>query len=249
MKRFICLIVALTSSFTFLGCLNQNKNQQWYFKRKGNGETSCPYTDSFLSRTNSYWRENTAEKRIYLTFDVGYMNENVLKILDVLKEEEVPAAFFILGHPLLKNTDTVKRMKEDGHLVCNHTKNHKDISNLSKEEITKNLTDLEKLFEEKTGYLLDKFFRPPEGKFSEESLIYIKEMGYKNIFWSYAYADWDDHNQMSPKKALSKLKENLHSGEILLLHPTSKTNAEIIKDFILYAKEEGYVFLSLTNLN
>ena len=171
-----------------------------------------------------------------------------VQILDILKEENVPGAFFILGHPLLKNTDIIKRMKMEGHLVCNHTKNHKNISEMTRKEIQNNLSDLEMLFEEKTGQQMDKFFRPPEGKFSEESLLATKDSGYKNIFWSYAYADWNDNNQMSPKKALEKLKANLHAGEILLLHPTSKTNATILKDFIQYAKAEGYRFQSLNEL-
>ena len=249
MKHFICILVILCTLFSTLGCKNAENSEQWFFKRRGNGETSTTYSDSFFEKTNSCWRDNNTEnKTIYLTFDAGYINENVIEILDILKEEEVPGAFFILGHPLLKNTDVIKRMKEEGHLVCNHTKNHKDISKMSKEELTKNLSDLEKMYEEKTGYSLDKYFRPPEGRFSENSLLVVKEMGYKTIFWSYAYADWDDKSQMAPKRALDKLKENLHKGEILLLHPTSKTNASILRTFIVYAKENGYTFESLNNL-
>lgn len=248
MKRYLVIFVSLFLSISLLGCLYQSKSEQWYFKRKGNGETSTPYTEDFFKKTNSYWKDTSGEKTIYLTFDAGYINENVIQILDILKEEDVQGAFFILGHPLLNDTDVVKRMKQDGHLVCNHTKNHKDISSMTKGELTKNLFDLEKLYEEKTGEKMDKYFRPPEGKFSEESLIAIKECGYKNIFWSFAYADWDNQNQMSQAKALKKLKENLHSGEILLLHPTSKTNASILRDFIHYAKEQGYLFSTLEKL-
>ena len=119
---------------------------------------------------------------------------------------------------------------------------------MTKEEIEQDLLTLERLCEEKTNRSLDKFFRPPEGKFNEGSLMTIRDMGYQTIFWSYAYADWDENNQMSEKKALEKLKNNLHPGEILLLHPTSKTNANILREFITYAKEEGYTFSTLNNL-
>ena len=249
MKRIISILFTLVCVVSSLGCYNKDKSEQWYFKRQGNGETSIGYSKELLERTNSYWRdEDTEEKSIYLTFDAGYINENVIEILDVLKEEGVPGAFFILGHPLLKNTDVIVRMKNEGHLVCNHTKNHKDISTMTEDEIRKNLSDLEKMCEEKTGFPLDKYFRPPEGKFTEASLTVTKSMGYKNIFWSYAYADWDEGQQIKPQKALKKLKENLHDGEILLLHPTSKTNAVILRDFVQYAKDEGYRFKSLNEI-
>ena len=248
MKRLVLILFVLILLFSLLGCTYQEQNQQWYFKRRGNGEVTIPLSEGTLNETNSYWRANAEDKVIYLTFDAGYINENVIRILDILKEENVPAAFFVLGHPILKNTDVIKRMKDEGHLVCNHTKNHKNISSMSEEELTKNLTDLEKIFEEKTGYTLDKFFRPPEGKFTEGALKVAKKLGYKNIFWSYAYADWDDNNQINPQKALNKLKDNLHEGEILLLHPTSKTNALILKDFIGYAKSKDYSFAGLSQI-
>ena len=249
MKRIISILGIVICIISSLGCYNKDKGEQWYFKRIANGETSISYPKEFLDRTSSFWKdENSNEKTIYLTFDAGYINENVLQILDILKEEDIPAAFFILGYPILKDTDTIKRMKEDGHLICNHTKNHKDISRMTEDEIRKNLSDLEMLYEEKTGFKLDKYFRPPEGKFSEEALLVTKDMGYKNIFWSFAYADWDEGQQIQPQKALKKLKEYLHDGEILLLHPTSKTNALILGEFIQYAKAQGYHFKSLDEL-
>ena len=248
MRKTICILLTILCVITSLGCLKKDESKQWYFKRKGNGETTVSYSEEFLQKYNIYWKDLSGEKNIYLTFDAGYINDNVLKILEILKEEDVTAAFFILGHPLLKNRDVIQRIKKDGHLVCNHTKNHKDITKMGREELLRNIHDMEKIYEEKMGFEIDKYFRPPEGKFSEESLLVLKEAGYKNIFWSFAYADWDEQNQMSDKKALDKLKNNLHAGEILLLHPTSKTNAQILKDFIRYAKAEGYSFCSLDNL-
>ena len=223
----------------------------WYVKR--NNEHRQPPLEpaySYIEKYDAYYVDKkhgdaTEERVLYLTFDAGYENGNVATILDTLKREDVPAAFFVLGHLIKKNKELVLRMRDEGHLVCNHTKNHKDISTMTEDEIRKNLSDLEKMCEEKTGFPLDKYFRPPEGKFTEASLTVTKSMGYKNIFWSYAYADWDEGQQIKPQKALKKLKENLHDGEILLLHPTSKTNAIILRDFVQYAKDEGYRFKSL----
>ncbi len=244
MKRFIVFLLSLLCVVSMFNCQVNAKEESWYFKKKGNGAPVCGVSNDFLRETNSVWLDTSesGEKVIYLTFDVGYVNENVIKTLDVLKSEGVQGAFFVLGHPILKNTDTIKRMKEDGHLVCNHTKNHKDITTMTQNEFQKNLLDLEMVYEEKTGYSLDRLFRPPEGKYSKEALLWAKELGYQNVFWSYAYADWDEKNATNPEKALKKLTENLHSGEVLLLHPTSSVNAEILGDFIRYCKEKGYQF-------
>ena len=95
---------------------------------------------------------------------------------------------------------------------------------------------------------MSKFYRPPEGRFTEENLKVLEKMGYKTILWSFAYADWDNNKQLSPQTALQKLTNGIHNGEILLLHPTSKTNAEILGNFIDSAKLMGYRFASISEL-
>ena len=107
---------------------------------------------------------------------------------------------------------------------------------------------LEELYNDLTGREMDKYFRPPEGRFSEESLSFINSLGYKTVFWSFAYADWDNENQPSAESAKKKIYENLHNGEIMLLHPTSRTNAEILKEIIVELKARGYRFGTLDEL-
>jgi peptidoglycan-N-acetylmuramic acid deacetylase len=239
---FVMVIVSLISVRA------DNTPVHWYVKN--NKEHKRPDLGSDLSVINNYRASyiGADEKVIYLTFDAGYENGNVAKILDVLDKHNVKAAFFVLENLVSRNTELVKRMADEGHLVCNHTKNHKNLSNSSSEEIIKNLTDLEKLYEEKTGKQLDKYFRFPEGNFSENSLKVICDMGYKTIFWSFAYDDWDNSRQPNCEAAKRKILTNTHSGAIILLHPTSNTNVAILPDLIASWRQMGYRFGTLYNL-
>ena len=191
---------------------------------------------------------NAEDKVIYLTFDVGYENGNVAKILDILREENVPAAFFVLQNVILKNADLIHRMVEEGHTVCNHTAHHKDMSVLSDDAFLEELKSLEALYEEYIGAKMPHYYRPPEGTFSRENMICANQSGYKTIFWSFAYPDWDNQKQMPAEKAKKIVFENIHNGEVMLLHPTSATNAAILKDVISSLKEMGYRFGTLDEL-
>ena len=152
--------------------------------------------------------DGSVEKVIYLTFDAGYENGNVERILDTLKEEDVTAAFFILGNLISRNPELVKRMGDEGHLICNHTYHHKDMTRIDDfDAFREELESLEALYRETTGKELSKYYRPPEGKFDERSLRYASELGYRTIFWSVAYADWDNKNQPSAQTAKAKILE------------------------------------------
>lgn len=223
--------------------------QNWYCKHTTDGtRPPIPPEMSYITDHGGYFLGND-EKVIYLTFDAGYENGNIEKILDTLKAEEVPAAFFVLENLVERNTDLVKRMAEEGHTVCNHTAKHKDMTKVtSKEDFAAELTAMENIYKEKTGCDMAKYYRPPEGKLSEQNLAWADELGYKTIMWSYAYADWDNDKQMSPEKATAKLLEGTHNGEVLLLHPTSSTNAQILGDLIKEWKSMGYRFGTLDEL-
>ena len=227
----------------------------WYCTR--NKEHKQPLADPALRVVEKYdgyyidHRHNDAaeEKVIYLTFDAGYENGNIAKILDVLKAEQVPGAFFVLKNLIQKNGDLISRMINEGHLVCNHTASHKDMTKCaSLEEFRAELESLEKIYFDATGMRLSRYYRPPEGKFDEASLRYAKELGYKTVFWSFAYADWDNDRQMSPDQAKKKILTHAHNGEVMLLHPTSATNAAILRDVIQALKQEGYRFGTLDEL-
>ena len=192
---------------------------------------------------------NTSEKVLYLTFDAGYENGCTAKILDTLKEKQVPAAFFLVGNYIRQSPDLVRRMVAEGHTVGNHTMHHYDMSRLSdKAAFSKELTDLEALYEETVGQELPKFYRPPQGIYSEENLKMAQELGYKTLFWSLAYVDWNNDSQPTREAAFAKLLPRTHNGAVVLLHSTSKTNAEILGELIDKWKEAGYRFGTLDEL-
>ena len=183
------------------------------------------------------------KKILYLTFDAGYENGCTERILDVLKRQQVPAAFFLVGNYIEKNADLVRRMVAEGHIVGNHTMHHHDMSKLSdKNAFSKELLDLETLYRETTGQEMPKFYRPPQGIYSEENLRMAKELGYKTVFWSLAYVDWNNDSQPSREEAFAKLLTRTHPGAVVLLHSTSRTNAEILNELIEKWKAEGYEF-------
>ena len=190
-----------------------------------------------------------SEKVLYLTFDSGYENGCTAKILDTLKKHDVKAAFFLVGNYIERNADLVRRMVEEGHIVGNHTMHHPDMSKLSdKAAFAKELQDLEALFKEKTGQDLPKYYRPPQGTYSESNLKMAKELGYKTVFWSLAYVDWNNDAQPTKEQAFEKLLPRTHPGAVVLLHSTSQTNAEILEELLQRWKEEGYSFGTLEEL-
>lgn len=192
---------------------------------------------------------DTSEKILYLTFDAGYENGATAKILDTLKEKQVPAAFFLVGNYIERNADLVRRMVAEGHTVGNHTMHHYDMSKLStSEEFSKELQDLETLFTEKTGEEMAKFYRPPQGIYSEENLKMAQQLGYKTVFWSLAYVDWNNDAQPTKEQAFQKLLPRIHNGAVILLHSTSQTNGEILGDLIDHWQAEGYRFGTLEEL-
>lgn len=192
---------------------------------------------------------NTNEKVLYLTFDAGYENGCTAKILDTLKEKQVPAAFFLVGNYIRQSPDLVRRMVAEGHTVGNHTMHHYDMSRLSdKAAFSKELTDLEALYKETVGQELPKFYRPPQGIYSEENLKMAQELGYKTLFWSLAYVDWNNDAQPTREAAFAKLLPRTHNGAVVLLHSTSKTNAEILGELIDKWKAMGYRFGTLDEL-
>ena len=218
------------------------------FKTEGQAPHG-PASAQQLAKYDAAYLGNTNEKVIYLTFDAGYENGCTAKILDILKEHQVPAAFFLVGNYIEKNADLVRRMVEEGHIVGNHTMHHHDMSKISdKETFAKELTDLEDLFREKTGKDLPKYYRPPQGIYSEENLQMAKDLGYRTVFWSLAYVDWNNDSQPSAQQAFDKLIPRIHRGAVVLLHSTSQTNGEILGELLTKWKDLGYRFGTLEEL-
>ncbi len=227
---------------------------RWYFKPNDNNtQPPLPSEFSFIEDYGGVYidrehGDDNNEKVLYLTFDVGYENGNVAKIMDALKKHNAKGTFFVLENVIKKETDLVMRMFDEGHTVANHTMTHRNMSGVDRTVFEAELHGLEKLCLDLTGKEMAKIYRPPEGCFSEDNMKILNDMGYSTVFWSCAYADWDNNRQPSSAEAMKKLLGRLHNGEILLLHPTSSTNAAIMDDFLTELEARGYTFGSLTEL-
>ena len=250
MKRIVqFLLVFLMIISVTVAISATEKPIHWYVKN--NNEHKRPVLEGELTVIDNYSAVYLGkdDKVIYLTFDAGYENGNVEKILDTLNKHNAKGAFFILENLIKHDTELVKRMADEGHLVCNHTAKHKDMSLVNnKEEFEKELVSLENIYTEYTGKTLAKFYRPPEGSFNESNLKFAEELGYKTVFWSFAYADWDNHKQPDTERAINKVLDHIHNGEIMLLHPTSATNAQILDELLTRLENMGYRFGTLDEL-
>ena len=206
-------------------------------------------TQEALAQHNAHYLGDTTQKRIYLTFDAGYENGYTAAILDTLKKQGVPAAFFVVGHYLESAPDLVQRMVAEGHVVANHTYSHPDMSAIAdRTAFAHELNRVEEKYKEITGQAMPKCYRPPQGKYSEQNLQMACEAGYHTFFWSLAYVDWYVDKQPTREQALEKLVGRIHPGAVVLLHSTSATNAAVLDEVITTWKEMGYTFGTLAEL-
>ena len=206
-----------------------------------------PLDAASLQKLGAAYVGDGSEPVLYLTFDAGYENGCTAKILDTLARHNVKAAFFLVGHYMQTNADLVRRMAEEGHTVANHTMHHPDMSTRTGTDFEQELRDLEVLYRDVTGQELPKFYRPPQGVYSEENLRQALAMGYRTVFWSLAYVDWQD-TQPTRDQAFAKLIPRTHNGAVILLHSTSKTNADILDELLTTWENMGYRFGTLEEL-
>jgi len=247
---FLVMAVVLFQ-FTFLSKAStelSNNLMCWGLRRVENHEQPVLDTEplKILNEYEGISVGNSQKNYIYLTFDMGYEAGYTEKILDVLKENKVTAVFFITAHYLNTQPDLVKRMIEEGHIVGNHTVNHKSLASLSDQEIENEIMNLHKALYEKFNYEMT-YFRPPKGEYSERVLDIVKKLGYKTVLWSLAYDDWDENNQGREEYGKSRVLDNLHNGAVILLHATSKDNSNILDDVIKSARKMNYEFKNLDN--
>ena len=223
-----------------------NEKIGWGIKRNDNHNQPDlgKKNTELIEKYNGIAIGNNEDKSIYLTFDLGYEAGYTAKILDILKEKNVQGTFFITAHYLNTAPELVERMINEGHIVGNHTVNHKSMPDLSDDEINSELMKLNQSLYEKFGYEM-KYMRPPKGEFSERTLSITESLGFKTVMWSFAYVDWNEDSQPRPDEALNKILSNLHNGEVILLHATSKTNSEIMNQIIEGAQKQGFEFKSL----
>lgn len=262
----LCFLIAINLiSSTFIGnnptlkrdyittYSEQNLNTKeidWYIVPNKNNLPPEPNKEALplLQNFNGYYIGNTQKKFLYLTFDEGYENGYTPQILDILKKHNVPAAFFVVRPYIKTNPDLILRMVNEGHLVCNHSSHHPSMAKITDiNKFSKEFSEVEDEYRKITNQDMPKFFRPPMGKFSEKSLKMTNDLGYKSIFWSFAYKDFDIKDQPSHEKAQNTILTRIHNGSIILLHAVSKTNTEILDYILSTLKSQGYEFRSLND--
>ena len=245
----LAIILAVTvAAMVFSASAIQTGSWGLSFRQEGAAPLGSAGQDQ-LKQYDAAYLGNGEEKVLYLTFDAGYENGFTGAILDSLKKHEAKAAFFLVGGYIQKNADLVRRMVREGHTVGNHTMHHKNMSQIAEPAVFRSeLQDVEVLYREVTGQELPKFYRPPQGVYSEENLKMAKELGYKTVFWSLAYVDWNNDSQPTREEAFAKLLPRTHNGAVVLLHATSRTNAEILDELLTKWEEQGYRFGTMEEL-
>lgn len=227
-----------------------NEKLAWWFKRNEDHQGSgCDDTIDISDYEAYYLDKEAGEKVVYLTFDCGYENGYTGQILDVLREQEIPACFFVTKTYVRDNAELARRMKEEGHQVGNHTITHPSLPDKSYEEIIQEIEGCADYMKEATGYCMDPYLRPPMGEYSERTLALTRDLGYKTIFWSMAYLDYDVNKQPGADYVINHFKKYHHPGAIILMHNVSSSNAQALKTVISDLKAEGYRFASLNELN
>lgn len=248
MKKILCIIsmlLLIAPAITY-GAIS-NHPIHWGFKKGSNeqqAEAGAAH-DQVLKKYGAFYKGDAKKKVIYLTFDNGYENGYTSKVLDVLKKEKVPAAFFVTGHYLLSQPDLVRRMVKEGHIVGNHSWHHPDLTAVSDERIRKELEKVRLSYEEETGKKKMKYVRPPRGIFSERTMQIAKEEGYTHVFWSLAFVDWNVNQQKGWQYSYDNIMRQIHPGAVMLLHTVSKDNADALERVIKDLKKRGYKFKSL----
>lgn len=246
----VCGIITLTAADRGGAIFASAEITNWGLSFQEEGKPPVANASAeYLAQYNALYCAPTDEKTIYLTFDAGFENGNTEKILDALKKHGVKATFFLVGNYFETQPELVRRMVAEGHTVGNHTYSHPDMSAIADEasfaaELEKNAA----LYKEIIGEEMPKLYRPPQGKFCESNLKMAQKLGYRTVFWSLAYVDWYENDQPTRDEAFAKLLPRVHSGAVVLLHSTSKTNGEILDDLLTEWESMGYSFGDLQSL-
>ncbi len=252
LSRIHALRESIVGNAAYYDSLDNNMKESWCFQRKKDHTPSGTYEFFDIREYNGAYRDyNVAEgdKVIYLTFDCGYPSTNTESILNTLAKHNAKASFFVTKMYLKECSGYAKRMKEEGHMVCNHTVTHTDLVTKSVEEIADEIFDVAEYFYEVTGYTFDPYFRTPKGTYTKKLMTILTDAGYKTVFWSIAYNDYEPNNQPAPGYVTDHFATYHHNGAIALMHNDSSSNVNELDAVLTLLENEGYRFGLLDELD
>lgn len=241
-KVLFFLLILMTMIITPISISAQNNNTYgWGYRKNNNHKTpEIGIYQDIINGTNTIFINETCPKTVYLTFDAGYDNGMFKDILKVLRKKNVKATFFITGDFVKRFPELTLQLLYDGHTIGNHSYHHLNITKLTDIELKKDLNELEEAFYKLTNTKMSNFFRPPEGVFNKKALQTLTSLGYTTVFWSIAYRDWQNNNQLQDNECVKKILDNLHPGAIILLHTVSKNNRDNLEAIIEGIINQGY---------
>lgn len=252
MQKLRALRGNILGNAAYYDSLDNDMKESWCFKRMTDHSPSGSYEYFTIADYNGVYRNKEVaedDKVIYLTFDCGYPSDKTVSLLDTLAKHNAKASFFVTKMYLEKCSDYAIRMKQEGHMVCNHTVTHSDLVPKSVEEIAGEIFDVAEFFYEKTGYELDPYFRTPKGTYTKRLMTIINDAGYKTVFWSIAYVDYNPEAQPEPGYVTEHFATYHHNGAIALMHNDSQANVDELDAVLTLLENEGYRFGLLDELD
>ena len=241
----------LIDNADYYDSLDNSSDGTWCFQRKKDHSPSGTYEYFKITDYNGFYLNTNVtddDKVIYLTFDCGYPSDLTVKILDTLAKHNAKASFFVTKMYLEECADYAIRMKKEGHAVCNHTVSHLDLTSKSVEKIASEIIDVAEYYYQVTGYEFEPYFRTPTGAYTKRLMTIIKDAGYKTVFWSIAYGDYDENNQPAPGYVTDHFSTYHHNGAVALMHNDSTSNANELDAVLTLLEEAGYRFGSLSEI-
>ncbi len=219
-KRFFCLIVPFFLAFSL-------------------------HADDSLA--DVYFSCGNDSKRIAITFDDGPHYKYTAEILDILKEYDIKATFFVVGQLAQRYPELILRELAEGHEVASHTWSHPHISEVTEDSLANEIVSTEELIFELAKYR-PRLFRPPEGKYSDTVRRVAAELDYEVVLWTVDTRDW---SHPTVDKIVETVLENTESGSIILCHDFIGNNSptpEALRRFLPELKRNGYEFVTVSEL-
>lgn len=189
---------------------------------------------------------DTAEKKVALSFDAAWGNEDTQQLLDILAKHNVRVTFFMTGEWMKKYPDDVKRIYEAGHDIANHGENHKNMSQLNTSDIQSELLKPHQTIKELLGIEMC-LFRPPYGDYDNDVITTATACKYYTVQWSVDSLDWKDYGADSIVKTVLNHK-NLGNGAIILMHNGAKYTKDALEQVIVGLQTQGYELVPISKL-